>query len=107
MGWLFTKRRMAAELGADWQSKILAAFSRDAYQRPRLDRCIKAIGLDGMPLAAKLQYPDMHSAIEADLRQLKLLFQLYERYDSAISTADIYDELSERFWKSLIITARL
>jgi len=52
-------------------------------------------------LAVKLQYPDMQSAIEADLRQLKLLFQLYERYDSAISTSDIYDELSERLYEEL------
>ena len=43
----------------------------------------------------------MQSAIEADLRQLKLLFQLYERYDSAISTRDIYDELSDRLKEEL------
>ena len=29
MGWLFTKRRMAAELGADWQQKF-STFDRDA-----------------------------------------------------------------------------
>ncbi|MEK9849821.1 MAG: AarF/ABC1/UbiB kinase family protein, partial [Candidatus Puniceispirillum sp.] len=29
MGWLFTKRRMAAELGADWQQNF-TSFSRDA-----------------------------------------------------------------------------
>ena len=100
MGWLFTKRRMAAELGADWQSKF-SSFSREAISAASLGQVHKAVGLDGMPLAAKLQYPDMGSAIEADLRQLKLLFQLYERYDSAISTADIYDELSERLLEEL------
>ena len=100
MGWLFTKRRMAAELGADWQSKF-SSFSREAISAASLGQVHKAVGLDGMPLAAKLQYPDMGSAIEADLRQLKLLFNIYERYDSAISTADIYDELSERLLEEL------
>ena len=100
MGWLFTRRRMAAELGADWQSK-LGSFSREAVSAASLGQVHKATDLDGNDLAIKLQYPDMASAIEADLRQLKLLFGLYERYDSAISTGDIYDELSERLREEL------
>ncbi|MEK9911508.1 MAG: AarF/UbiB family protein [Candidatus Puniceispirillum sp.] len=100
MGWLFTKRRMAAELGADWQQNF-TSFSRDAVSAASLGQVHKATGQDGAPLAVKLQYPDMSSAIEADLRQLKILFQLYERYDSAISTSDIYDELSERLLEEL------
>ena len=100
MGWLFTKRRMAAELGADWQQKF-STFGRDAVSAASLGQVHQAMGLDNEPLAVKLQYPDMHSAIEADLKQLKLLFQLYERYDSEISTSDIYDELSERLLEEL------
>lgn len=100
MGWLFTRRRMAAELGADWQSK-LDNFSREAVSAASLGQVHKAADLEGNPLAMKLQYPDMASAIEADLRQLKLLFGLYERYDSAISTGEIYDELSERLREEL------
>ncbi len=100
MGWLFTKRRMAAELGSDWQQKF-GSFSRNAVSAASLGQVHRAVGLDGKPLAVKLQYPDMGSAIDADLRQLKLLFQLYERYDSAISTSDIYDELSERLLEEL------
>lgn len=100
MGWLFTRRRMAAELGADWQSK-LDNFSREAVSAASLGQVHKAADLAGNPLAMKLQYPDMASAIEADLRQLKLLFGLYERYDSAISTGEIYDELSERLREEL------
>ena len=100
MGWLFTRRRMAAELGADWQQK-LQSFTRDAVSAASLGQVHKAIDLDGNELAMKLQYPDMASAIDADLRQLRLVFQLYERYDSAISTSDIYDELSERLREEL------
>ena len=100
MGWLFTKRRMAAELGAEWQKKF-SSFSRDAVSAASLGQVHQAVGHDATSLAVKLQYPDMHSAIEADLKQLKLLFQLYERYDSAISTSDIYDELSDRLLEEL------
>ncbi|MDC3234650.1 AarF/UbiB family protein [Candidatus Puniceispirillum sp.] len=100
MGWLFTKRRMAAELGPDWQQNF-SKFDRHAVSAASLGQVHQAVGLNNKPLAVKLQYPDMHSAIEADLKQLKLLFQLYERYDSAISTSDIYVELSERLLEEL------
>jgi len=100
MGWLFVKRRMAAELGADWQSQF-TEFDRTAISAASLGQVHKAVSPDGQPLAVKLQYPDMASAIDADLRQLKLLFQLYERFDSAISTNDIYNELSDRLHEEL------
>jgi len=100
MGWLFTRRRMVAELGPDWQQK-LQSFTREAVSAASLGQVHKATDLDGNELAMKLQYPDMASAIDADLRQLRLVFQLYERYDSAISTSDIYDELSERLREEL------
>jgi len=100
MGWLFTRRRMVAELGPDWQQK-LQSFTREAVSAASLGQVHKATDFDGNELAMKLQYPDMASAIDADLRQLRLVFQLYERYDSAISTSDIYDELSERLREEL------
>jgi predicted unusual protein kinase regulating ubiquinone biosynthesis (AarF/ABC1/UbiB family) len=100
MGWLFVKRRMAAGLGADWQGKY-AQFDRQAISAASLGQVHKATSHEGEPLAVKLQYPDMASAIDADLRQLKLVFQLYERFDSAISTADIHQELSDRLREEL------
>lgn len=100
MGWLFTRRRMVSELGADWQSNF-SSFSREAASAASLGQVHQAVDNDGNKLAIKLQYPDMASAIDADLRQLKLVLQLYERYDSAISTSDVYDELSERLREEL------
>ena len=100
MGWLFVKRRMAAGLGADWQEKY-AQFDRQAISAASLGQVHKATSHEGESLAVKLQYPDMASAIDADLRQLKLVFQLYERFDNAISTADIHQELSDRLREEL------
>ncbi len=95
MGWLFVKRRMATELGSDWASKF-ASFEKSAAAAASLGQVHKAVGHDGTAYACKLQYPDMASAVEADLKQLKLILSLYERYDNAISTSEIHNELAER-----------
>ena len=100
MGWLFVKRRMRAELGHDWQSHF-ASFEKEAVSAASLGQVHQAVSHEGQKLAIKLQYPDMTSAIDADLKQLKLAFSVYERFDSAISTNDIYNELSERLREEL------
>jgi len=48
-----------------------------------------------------LQYPDMASAVEADLRQLKLAMSIYERYDRAVTTDEIHAEIAERLREEL------
>jgi predicted unusual protein kinase regulating ubiquinone biosynthesis (AarF/ABC1/UbiB family) len=100
MGWPFVRRRMASELGPDWQAKF-ASFERDAGRADPLGQVHRAVGLDGRQLACKLQYPDMASAVEADLSQLKLVMSLYERYDRAITTDEIHAEIAERLREEL------
>src|SRR5262249_15007983 len=94
MGWPFVTGRMAGELGADWGRRF-REFSRTAARAASLGQVHRAIALDGTPLACKLQYPDMASAVEADLRQLKLAMSLYERYDRAVTTAEIHSEIAD------------
>src|SRR5205809_4256182 len=73
MGWAFVKRRMGAELGPDWQSKF-ASFEHHPAAAASLGQVHRARAQDdGAELACKLQYPDMQSAVEADLRQLQLV----------------------------------
>ena len=100
MGWPFVRRRMAAELGPDWRARF-AEFDREAAHAASLGQVHRAVGLDGRDLACKLQYPDMASAVEADLTQLRLIFSLYERYDRAISTKQIHREISDRLREEL------
>ena len=100
MGWPFVKRRMASELGPDWQGRF-KEFSHDAAAAASLGQVHRATGHDGQRLACKLQYPDMQSTVEADLRQLKLIFSVYERYDRAISTEEIHAEISARLREEL------
>ena len=61
----------------------------------------KALSADGQPLACKLQYPGIESAVEADLTQLRLIFSLYRRYDPSINPERIYEELAERLREEL------
>ena len=100
MGWPFVKRRMAAELGRDWQSRF-ERFDREAAAAASLGQVHKAVDHDGRLLACKLQYPDMQSAVEADLKQLRLVFSVFESYDKAISTKQIHAEISERLREEL------
>src|SRR5215472_6988510 len=69
MGWPFVRRRMAAELGPDWRAKF-ASFEQNAAAAASLGQVHRATSHDGAALAVKLQYPDMPSAVEADLNQL-------------------------------------
>ena len=103
MGWSFVKRRMKAELGPEWQSKF-KTFDKEAAAAASLGQVHRATTHEDVNIACKLQYPDMASAIEADLKQLKFIFSLYERYDSSIKTSDIHDELSERLREELDYT---
>ena len=100
MGWSFVRRRMAGELGTDWQSRF-SSFGQDAAAAASLGQVHRATLPDGTDVACKLQYPDMASTVEADLRQLRLAMSLYRRMDSAINSDDIYAELAERLREEL------
>ncbi len=100
MGWPFVRRRMAAELGADWRTKF-GSFEREAAAAASLGQVHRASTSDGTALACKLQYPDMQSAVEADLGQLKLIFAIHRRMDPAIDTSQIAEEIGARLREEL------
>jgi predicted unusual protein kinase regulating ubiquinone biosynthesis (AarF/ABC1/UbiB family) len=100
MGWPFVKRRMASELGEHWEQRF-KSFEHAAACAASLGQVHRAIAKDGTALACKLQYPDMGSAVEADLNQLKLILSLYARYDHAVSTDEIHAEIGERLREEL------
>ncbi|HUU25663.1 MAG TPA: AarF/ABC1/UbiB kinase family protein [Methyloceanibacter sp.] len=100
MGWSFVRRRMAAELGPDWESKF-TTFEHEAAASASLGQVHRAVAHDRRPLAAKLQYPDMQSAVEADLAQLGVLFSLHRRMRPAVETSEILKEISARLREEL------
>jgi predicted unusual protein kinase regulating ubiquinone biosynthesis (AarF/ABC1/UbiB family) len=100
MGWAFVKRRMTAELGAGWKEKF-QSFEHHPAAAASLGQVHRAQSLDGAALACKLQYPDMQSAVEADLAQLQWLLAIRRRLDSAIDTTEIAKEIGARLREEL------
>jgi predicted unusual protein kinase regulating ubiquinone biosynthesis (AarF/ABC1/UbiB family) len=100
MGWAFVKRRMMAELGPDWQRRF-ESFEHKPAAAASLGQVHRARAHDGTALACKLQYPDMQSAVEADLRQLELLFAIHRRMSPAIDTTEVAGEIGARIREEL------
>lgn len=100
MGWSFVRRRMAFELGADWQSKF-GDFEKEASAAASLGQVHKATLSTGEIVACKLQYPNMLSNIEGDLDQLWVMLNLYDRAVPIFDTSNIQDELKERLKEEL------
>jgi predicted unusual protein kinase regulating ubiquinone biosynthesis (AarF/ABC1/UbiB family) len=100
MGPAFVKRRMTAELGPNWASRF-ANFEPSAAASASLGQVHRATAHDGRLLAVKLQYPDMQSAVEADLNQLRVVFSIHARMDPAVDTREILKEISARLREEL------
>ena len=100
MGWPFVRRRMTSELGDRWEARF-KTFSHEAVAAASLGQVHRATLPDGREVACKLQYPDMPSTVDADLRQLRLAMSIYRRMDNSIQQEDIYEELAERLREEL------
>ena len=100
MGWPFVKRRMRAELGPDWQARF-SEFGKQAAHAASLGQVHKAVTPQGQTVACKLQYPDMSSAVESDISQLKNLLGLFNRLDGSIDPTAMVDEITDRLREEL------
>jgi predicted unusual protein kinase regulating ubiquinone biosynthesis (AarF/ABC1/UbiB family) len=100
MGAAFVKRRMMAELGPQWRERF-GEFDLKPAAAASLGQVHRAVSLDGVQLACKLQYPDMESAVEADISQLDILFALHRRMEPVIDTTEIAKEIGARVREEL------
>ncbi len=100
MGWAFVRRRMRSELGPDWQARF-SRFEPEAAAAASLGQVHRAWDHERRPLAVKLQYPDMASAVAADLRQLDLVLALIRRQEASLDTGEVRAELGERLREEL------
>lgn len=100
MSWAFVRRRMASELGSQWLDHF-KDFEQHAIAAASLGQVHKATIKTGETVACKLQYPDMESAIDADLNQLNLILSVYESFNSALKTEAIREEIEERLREEL------
>ena len=99
MGKWFVARRMQSELGANWQNQF-DSFDLQPAHAASLGQ-VHFAERNGTALAVKLQYPDMESAITADLAQMKLALAAYHRLDATIDARRMLNELAERLAEEL------
>lgn len=100
MGKGFVRRRMNTELGLDWADNFIN-FEYNPFAAASLGQVHKAITKDEHNVVCKLQYPNMISAVEADLKQLDLIFKINKNLDPAIGTDKIREEIAERLREEL------
>ena len=100
MGAAFVKRRMMAELGPDWLTRF-KSFDYKPAAAASLGQVHRARLHDGRGVACKLQYPDMASAVEADLGQLRLLLGLVKSMDGALDSSEAILEIADRLREEL------
>jgi len=100
MGTGFVRRRMATELGPDWQ-KQFRSFDRNAAAAASLGQVHRAVGKDGRFLACKLQYPNMSAAVDSDVRQLKTALGIQRNLYRTIDTREIAEEIEARLKEEL------
>jgi predicted unusual protein kinase regulating ubiquinone biosynthesis (AarF/ABC1/UbiB family) len=100
MGRPFVRRRMSAELGPDWAAKY-KDFDLDAAHAASLGQVHRATAMDGRALAVKLQYPEMQSAVESDLSQLRAVIALFKRMDQSINPSEAIEEIGDRLREEL------
>jgi predicted unusual protein kinase regulating ubiquinone biosynthesis (AarF/ABC1/UbiB family) len=103
MGWPFVKRRMRAELGVDWESQF-GHFDKEASHAASLGQVHRATLHDGRLVACKLQYPDMASAVESDVNQLKSLLSLFKAFEKSVDPSEAVEEVTDRLREELDYT---
>ena len=100
MGPAFVRRRMAAGLGSDWRARF-ADFDLAPAAAASLGQVHRATALDGRALAVKLQYPDMQSAVESDLAQMRAVMAVGRQMFGQVDTREIVVEISARIREEL------
>ncbi len=100
MGWPFVQRRMRGELGAGWEAKF-ASFEREAAAAASLGQVHRAVTADGRAVACKLQYPEMASAVEADIGQMQGIINLVRRLNRVVDPTEMGAEIAERLREEL------
>lgn len=59
---------------------------------------------DGTPIAIKIQYPDAHRIVRADMLQLRTFIPLIHRLMPTLDVKSLLDEHAERLWEELDYT---
>lgn len=76
----------------------------DAIAAASLGQVHRGTWPDGTPVAIKIQYPDAHRIVRADLLQLRSFIPLIHRLLPTLDVKALLDEHAERLWEELDYT---
>jgi predicted unusual protein kinase regulating ubiquinone biosynthesis (AarF/ABC1/UbiB family) len=98
--WPRLEKLMAAEWGSP-VAKVLADVEPESMAAASIGQVHRATTRDGVAVAVKVQYPGIAEAVDADLRNLRLLMPLLARIAPGLDTKALADELRERITEEL------
>ena len=100
MGWPFVRRRMTAELGTDWQSKLPRSKNKPLLPPP-LVKCTKRSPMMAETLPASSNIQTCSPLWKRILDQLNVLMSVYKRMDNALDTSEMGKEIAARLREEL------
>ena len=80
------------ELGGEVE-KFFLEFDRDAIAAASLAQVYKAKKYDGTIVAVKVQYPNIESVVKHDLANLRILVNIWAKFETVIDFRPIIDEM--------------
>ncbi|MEJ7893502.1 MAG: AarF/ABC1/UbiB kinase family protein [Solirubrobacteraceae bacterium] len=98
--WPRLEKLMAAEWGQP-VSKVFADVEPEAMAAASIGQVHRATTHEGVEVAVKVQYPGIAEAVDADLRNLKVLMPLLARIAPGLDTKALAEELRERISEEL------
>lgn len=73
----------------------------DAVAAASLGQVHRGTWVDGTPVAVKVQYPDAHRIVRADMLQLRTFLPLVHRMMPTLDAKALLDEHTDRLWEEL------
>ncbi|MTD42975.1 AarF/ABC1/UbiB kinase family protein [Conexibacter sp. W3-3-2] len=94
------EKLMAAEWGQP-VDKVLRELDREPIAAASIGQVYRGVTHDGDEVAIKVQYPGIAEAVDADLRNMKILLPLIGRLAPGLDTNAVAEELRERVTEEL------
>ena len=98
--WPKLEKLIASEWGEP-VSRVLADIEPEAMAAASIGQVHRATTREGVEVAVKVQYPGIAEAVDADLRNFKVLLPLLSRIAPGLDTRALGDELRERISEEL------
>ncbi|USO01798.1 MAG: AarF/ABC1/UbiB kinase family protein [Alphaproteobacteria bacterium] len=96
----FALRRMTAELGRS-PHDMFQSFSSEPFAAASLGQVHHAKHCDGTDLVCKIQYPDMHNTVCADIAHVHRFLSVYQGQTPALDVQNVVSELEQRLYEEL------